>query len=139
MKLIALLALASLALSGPVVAQSLDPLTYLQECTTGSEAPEGACEYARAQFIAELPQAYRADYQAVRNVSFCLATGCDGAVRVDPRESCAWRTIAYGLAPTGDEKILEQMSMRTYCTTVAESDVRAFLDAILMRVKEIED
>ncbi|GHA27654.1 hypothetical protein GCM10007989_24410 [Devosia pacifica] len=75
-----------------------------------------------------------ADYQDTRNLSFCLATGCDGAVRIDRREACAWRAIAYGLAPTAEDKILDLQTMENHCANVSDLEVRAFLDAILQNV-----
>lgn len=33
------------------------------------------------------------DYDAQRNVAFCLINGCDGAVIPDRSSACAWRAV----------------------------------------------
>jgi hypothetical protein len=35
-------------------------------------------------------------YDAQRNVSFCLSTGCDQAIREDHALGCAWRIVIAG-------------------------------------------
>jgi hypothetical protein len=39
----------------------------------------------------QIVAARRGDYDAMRNVAFCLADGCDGSVVRNREASCAWR------------------------------------------------
>lgn len=70
----------------PARAQSVED--YLGVCMSGPY-----CESSQAQFKKWFPLAHRKDYQGQRNVSFCLATGCDGAVQKNPALGCAWRLV----------------------------------------------
>ncbi|MCW2362430.1 MULTISPECIES: hypothetical protein [Sphingobium] len=55
-------------------------------------ADTALCETNRAMFDrTDWPKAWRGDYQAQRNVAFCLSTGCDGATEVNKMAACAWR------------------------------------------------
>lgn len=49
------------------------------------------CVQAYGQIDREYPLARRGQYQAMRNVAFCMWDGCDGAVRRDRKGACAWR------------------------------------------------
>ena len=51
------------------------------------------CESMQKQFKREYPKAYRGDYGSQRNVSFCLADGCRGAVQQNRPLGCAWRLV----------------------------------------------
>ena len=57
-----------------------------------SKDPEW-CRTNKKQFFAVYPMAFAGDYQAQRNVAFCLQTGCDGAVEIFRPEGCAWRAV----------------------------------------------
>lgn len=53
-----------------------------------------ACDVARLTFGRnDWPKAWKGDYQGQRNVAFCLKTGCDGGVEINPIAACAWRSI----------------------------------------------
>lgn len=56
------------------------------------------CVVNQAEIIASAKFAYKGDYQAQRNIAFCLFTGCQGAVIVDKALSCAWRTVILAAA-----------------------------------------
>jgi hypothetical protein len=51
------------------------------------------CEVSKGEFKKWFPKAYQKDYQGQRNVSFCLANGCDGAVQKNLPLGCAWRLV----------------------------------------------
>lgn len=62
--------------------------------TTCAAAPDVSwCKSAAESFRDDWPEALQGDYQAQRNVSFCLATGCDGAVIQNRAHGCAWRVV----------------------------------------------
>lgn len=52
------------------------------------------CEISRVEFRNQnWPNAWKGDYQAQRNVAYCRADGCGGAVEVNLAEACAWRSV----------------------------------------------
>ena len=52
------------------------------------------CEVNKAEFERrDWPKAWQGDYSAQRNVAYCRANGCDGAVETNRAEACAWRSI----------------------------------------------
>ncbi len=56
------------------------------------------CISNQAEIIASAKFAYKGDYQAQRNIAFCLFTGCQGAVIIDKSLACAWRTVILAAA-----------------------------------------
>jgi|GEM_PF-2671543 len=56
------------------------------------------CRGNQADMIASTKFAYEGDYQAQRNVAYCLISGCQGAVIVDKALGCAWRTVILAAA-----------------------------------------
>jgi hypothetical protein len=56
------------------------------------------CVSNQAEIIASAKYAYKGDYQAQRNIAFCLFTGCQGAVIIDKALACAWRTVILAAA-----------------------------------------
>lgn len=79
-----LLAAAMAALSGTAQAQLVE-----MGCPAGPNRIW--CEQAQAQAREEAGAFRRKDYTAMRNVAFCLETGCDGAFRRDRAAGCAIR------------------------------------------------
>jgi hypothetical protein len=77
----------SLCAIGSVYAQSVDD--HLRLCPADNQF----CEGSKEQFKQWFPKAYQKDYQGQRNVSFCLADGCDGAVQKNRPLGCAWRLV----------------------------------------------
>lgn len=65
-------------------------------CTVKDEdVPQ--CEAMIAEFTnKDWPRAWAGDYQGQRNVSFCMSTGCDGAVIENDVGGCAWRLVILG-------------------------------------------
>jgi hypothetical protein len=67
--------------------------------STGFCPDNELCEVHRATFERrDWPKAWKGDYQGQRNVAFCLANGCDGAVAVNRVAACAWRIVIIGAA-----------------------------------------
>ena len=62
------------------------------------------CFFAAEQIRREAQAVRRGDYEAMRNVAYCMETGCDKAVVPQPRQACAWRKriIKNKLADVGD-------------------------------------
>jgi hypothetical protein len=58
-----------------------------QDCTTDE------CRFTRETWAENYAGAIANEYQGQRNVSFCLSTGCDGAVKVNTMLGCAWRFV----------------------------------------------
>lgn len=81
-----IIAAALVMITGTANAQNIDD--HLQICTI-----DRFCESSQQQFKKWFPKAYSKDYQGQRNVSFCLADGCDGAVRKNLALGCAWRIV----------------------------------------------
>lgn len=87
-----IIAVMALLLAAPVVMAKSDPVdSIVQGCIVTSD--EAMCKANVAEFRSDWKKAHRGDYQAQRNVAFCLARGCDGAVGVDPVHACAWRIV----------------------------------------------
>lgn len=82
-------------------------------CLTGEAQPY--CEASLASFKGkDWPGAWRGDYQGQRNVSFCLSSGCDGAVKENPVGGCAWRII---IMASGSPKVddTDTQNHKLYC------------------------
>lgn len=71
------------------------------------------CRINTAKFRDEAAMALRGDYGAIRNVSFCLQTGCDGAVIPSRVTGCAWRLLALGHPKTDST---DRSSWIAFCT-----------------------
>ena len=69
------------------------------------------------------PNAWRGEYEAMRNVAFCLGSGCDGAVQIDQVSSCAWRAALVELNPmeAGD---LDGQQLQTECGGLTEAQIQ---------------
>ncbi|MGV2980654.1 hypothetical protein ACERNI_10660 [Camelimonas sp. ID_303_24] len=67
------------------------PQAGSEACTSANDA--AMCEATRQQIADWHAKAMKGDYQAQRNVSFCMSTTCDKAVRFDPDGGCAWRQV----------------------------------------------
>jgi hypothetical protein len=51
------------------------------------------CEFIRSTWAKDYESAFAGSYQGQRNVSFCLSTGCDQAIRENRILGCAWRMV----------------------------------------------
>lgn len=98
------------ALVGPAVMAADEASDHLRMCVTGNQN----CEANRMQFRNEYPKAYARDYQSQRNVSYCLASGCDGAVTQNRPLGCAWRIVIIG---SGSPKVdsTDTEFFKAYC------------------------
>lgn len=68
-----------------------DPDTPVQRCPESGD--QSTCLATQKSMLADWPKAWEGDYQAQRNVAFCLSDGCNGAIRVDAIQGCAWRLV----------------------------------------------
>ncbi|MCY1705232.1 hypothetical protein [Pannonibacter sp. SL95] len=91
----ALIATAVLALPIPVPAAAASDWptaeTYLN--IMGCKSTAATCEVSKSDWSKNYSDAIRGDYQAQRNVAYCLSTGCDGAILPNPQLGCAWRFV----------------------------------------------
>lgn len=63
--------------------------------TNCAGAADGAwCRSNATSVPDEIVTAMRGDYGGIRNVSYCLQTGCDGAMVPNRVTGCAWRLLA---------------------------------------------
>lgn len=71
---------------------------------------ETTCRYEQLKFLRDWAKAYRGDYQAQRNVAYCLSRSCTGVQR-NIVQGCAWRAVilnaAHAKAVDGDVSNLE--------------------------------
>jgi hypothetical protein len=88
------------------------------------------CDSSQQQFKTWFPRAYQKDYQGQRNVSFCLADGCDGAVQVNKPLGCAWRLV---ILASGSPKV------DSTDTGFFESRCRKFSEAEALQMKSQAD
>ncbi|CAH0339583.1 hypothetical protein [Rhizobium sp. CECT 9324] len=59
----------------------------------GCNDPKSSCAYTLQTWESTYGSAIKGDYQEQRNVSFCLTTGCDLAIRQNKVLGCAWRMV----------------------------------------------
>jgi hypothetical protein len=64
--------------------------------------PRTHCESQQRRLDEDYSAALRGDYQAMRNVGFCLLDGCGGAVLPNPIAGCAWRMV---IVASGDPRV----------------------------------
>jgi len=95
MRAISLGLLFALTSVGPTLAEDWPPaddyINTLVSCETAKDP--GHCKFARATWQKEYANAISGAYQGQRNVSFCLSTGCNDAVRQNKILGCAWRIV----------------------------------------------
>lgn len=60
---------------------------------TYNDCADDNCSLDRAVVAEALQLAYLKDYQAQRNLAYCLQSGCGGAIATDRAEACAWRYV----------------------------------------------
>lgn len=105
---------------GPVAHAATPKVTNCQS------APDAKlCETQKIQFAQDFKQANAGDYAAQRNVAFCLAKGCDGAVAVDKINACTWRMIIQG-APNQKTEA-DRWSYDADCGSLSNADRKAAL------------
>ncbi|MDD1499775.1 hypothetical protein PVA19_15235 [Agrobacterium sp. CNPSo 3708] len=90
-----------------------------------SAANTELCETQKTQFAKDFKNANAGDYAAQRNVAFCLAKGCDGAVPVNQINACTWRMIIQG-APNHKTEA-DRWSYDADCGSLSNTDRKAAL------------
>jgi len=80
---------------GPALADDWPPaddyINSLVSCETSKDP--GHCTFTRTTWQKEYANAISGAYQGQRNVSFCLSTGCNDAIRQNKILGCAWRIV----------------------------------------------
>ncbi len=80
------------------------------------------CEFQQRQFIDYIKGASNGDYQALRNLAFCLQAGCDGAVMPDITLSCAYRMVIW--ASDSDQiDSTDASNLRSACARLPEPGI----------------
>ncbi len=62
------------------------------------------CIASYAEMLGDLQKAYKKNYQAQRNVAYCLWDGCQGSVQKDIPLGCAWTVV---ILASGSPKFTE--------------------------------
>ena len=134
-----LLAVAMLGACGEVPNEAeVTPKTENTIVAQPAPLPEGApkapitglcadatCERSMAEFEGkDWPRSWAGDYQAQRNVAYCLSNGCDGAVQVNRTAACAWRMVILAAAhdSAGDGDVV---NMKADCGKLDEAGIAA--------------
>lgn len=87
---------------------------------------EAICKAEVQSLKSDWQRALKRDYQAQRNVAYCLTNGCNGAVIVDKVEGCAWRMVIQGTSVRKEPT--ERMSYEAACGVLQNSQRREALD-----------
>lgn len=112
----------------PLWPPASDYINTAADCSQSSNA--AGCKDTRATWTTNFDDAIGGKYQAQRNVSYCLSTGCDGAIRIDATLGCAWRQIAIETGHRqGDDS--DASSLKQYCG-------RAYVDEVGERAADAE-
>lgn len=107
-------AVIGLPIPVPAAAASGWPAAETYLAVPGCTGSDSACEALRQSWSATYTAATTGDYQAQRNVAYCLSDGCKGSVAVNRQLGCAWRlVIAESGHLTADDTDLA--NIRTYC------------------------
>lgn len=86
-------------------------------CAFAEDQPR--CETKIKGFTEDLPKANQGDYIAQREVAFCYATGCNGAISVDLIKACTWQTI---IVSTEKSDNSDASNFRSQCGQLNEID-----------------
>lgn len=57
------------------------------------------------------------DYMAQRQISFCLMSGCSGAVTVDNVSACAWQTV---ISANKRRDVTDEHNRRSICSKLTD-------------------
>lgn len=77
------------------------------------------CEVRRKEIAASIKEARQGSYIAQREVAFCLATGCHGAVRQDIVEACSWFNLVVNHQKAD---VTDRVNLRIYCAHLSEEE-----------------
>jgi hypothetical protein len=113
------------------------PDAHVMGFCTVKDADVPQCEAMIAEFTnKDWPKAWTGDYQGQRNVSFCMSTGCDGAVTENDVGGCAWRFVILGSgSPQVDST--DMANHETFCgrlSPVALATARAQADETMQAI-----
>ncbi|SER57543.1 hypothetical protein SAMN05216548_12632 [Faunimonas pinastri] len=89
--LLGILVVPLLAMGAAHAADERNASQYLQQCPYVGD--QRVCEQERQSFADDLRRAFQGEYTPQRNVAYCLQTSCDGAVRPNRIQACAWRIV----------------------------------------------
>lgn len=91
------------------------------------------CNSNQKQLKSEFPRAMKGDYSAQRNVSYCLSSGCGGAVDIDKTLGCAWRIV---ILAGGSANITsaDQSNFHHFCSAGLTDEDRAIATAQARRL-----
>lgn len=109
-----------LNLAMPSAAPAAD--LVIDTCDTAKDVPY--CQYTRTKIQEQLLLAKQGDYQARRNVGYCLSSGCDGAVVIDKVEACAWRIVVMN-QNSADAGVGDRGNFDLDCGRLSANDRRA--------------
>lgn len=122
-----LIVLASITSS--IAFENIEEVKAYIEKHSGDEMPDGyalpitmcsddTCMVDYASMLRDLPKAYKKDYQAQRNVAFCLWDGCQGSVQKNVNLGCAWTIV---LLASGSPKVTDlDFKNLKHCLSYAE-------------------
>jgi hypothetical protein len=118
-----LLLVASLCLSaGTAVAADYSAAANFTDCQGGTDK---GCLFQQNVLKEQWPQALAGHYPSQRNVAFCLADGCYGAVRPDPIMSCAWRIVIMASGARELEKSDRDNYLMACAASLSSADLAA--------------
>lgn len=115
--------LAAAAIVAALIGTASPALSQVAPRVLGcANVPDQAmCRAGIEQIRQEGPALARGVYQAMRNAALCQWDGCDGAVAIDRKSSCAWRREIMrrhsrpgGEADRGDEMHLGRCASAGY-------------------------
>lgn len=94
--------LAALLACAPLAALAAEADQYMTPGDCAASGNKAFCLQSAKQFRDEFPRALKGEYDAQRNVAYCLTTGCDDAVKVNKPIGCAWRAV---ILSSGSRKV----------------------------------
>jgi len=115
-------------IDAPLWPPASDYVNVAADCSRSSNAT--ICESTRKSWTADFNDAIAGKYKAQTFVAYCLSTGCDGAIKIDPLLGCAWRKVAIGAAHL-DAGESDAAGLKQYCS-------RPYLDEAGQRAAEAE-
>ena len=86
---------------------------YLDDCTKSPADARSLCRDQQAQFLTDYMAARGGSLDDQKNMAFCFHGGCDGAVRKDELQACAWTLV---LLNSGHPEVTRLDATRTEWT-----------------------
>lgn len=117
-------------LATAVLAGDFDIVDRFRKCSSDANYD---CLSNQKQLKVEFPRAMKGDYSAQRNVSYCLSSGCGGAVSVDLKLGCGWRIV---ILAGGSANITsaDQSNFHHFCSAGLTDEDRAIATAQARRL-----